>query len=109
MTAVSIVQQLDLYSLLGATHNFNSRWSIFEDFTTLEDFHDLAFAGPITLNYDPHGWGEPQSINIMGPVTWLDLWRAADKLIEASGDSHHIFIEDFKDNGEGVLTLWTGS
>lgn len=44
--------------------------------------------------------------------TWKDLYKAADKLIRQSGDSHHIFIESFHATSNKVqprLMLVTGS
>ena len=40
--------------------------------------------------------------------TWNDLNVAAAFVIAKSGDNHHIFIEQFKRDGN-VVTLYTGS
>jgi hypothetical protein len=45
---------------------------------------------------------------IMGP-TWLDVYRAADLAIRDSGDSHHIFIEQFRPQSDNTVILHTGS
>jgi hypothetical protein len=47
---------------------------------------------------------------IEGP-TWGDLYRAANEVIQRSGDSHHIFIEGFAPygNDNSMLKLTTGS
>lgn len=41
--------------------------------------------------------------------TWGDLWIAASRLIEMSGDSHHVFVEGFGVSAVGNLNLHTGS
>jgi hypothetical protein len=43
-------------------------------------------------------------------VNWVELWEIADRLIEKSGDSHHIFIENFSKEKDGIVHhLITGS
>ena len=43
-------------------------------------------------------------------VTWLQLWAIAERLIEESGDDHHVFIENFaKKDNEHLHRLITGS
>jgi hypothetical protein len=54
-------------------------------------------------------WGAKSVVVPIAGTTWLDLWRAADCAIKLSGDSHHIFIEDFQINLQGQLELSTGS
>ena len=51
------------------------------------------------------GWGEGEvKVRIQGPL-WMDLWKAADKAIQMSGDTHHIFIEDFTQSKTRNLEL----
>jgi hypothetical protein len=90
-------------------HNFVSVWSI-----PGVDFFDAPHIYDAThMYYDAH-WGENQTgiVKIPGKK-WLDLWRAAEELIRASGDEHHVFIEDFVSSvdadGTKVLSLQTGS
>lgn len=62
------------------------------------------------LAYSDH-WGDGEvKVYIDGP-TWADLWVAADRAIKASGDGHHIFIEDFTQSKtrDFELCLSTGS
>jgi len=46
-----------------------------------------------------------------GRPTWLDLYRACDAAIVASGDSHHVFVESLKPDPDdpSILRLGTGS
>lgn len=87
----------DYYRDVQFANGFESVWSIYE----LSD---------LTL---PHGYGEDLTLEYNGytePVqgnTWVDLWRAADKLIFET-DHHHIFIEGFVKKGD-KLQLITGS
>jgi hypothetical protein len=87
-----------------ATHfTLRSVWS----YKSVRDFNKIAFKGTFTICYKEH-WGDVvEPIKVKNP-TFLDLWKAADKLIRMSGDTHHIFIEDFK-KYRNKLTLWTGS
>jgi hypothetical protein len=80
-----------------------SQWSIFE----VEDFTAVPFPNATEVSYDGR-WGSVQTVPIKPNSTWLDLWKAADKAIEGSGDLHHIFIERLT-NHNGIVVLQTGS
>lgn len=93
-----------------AANGFHSIWSMYDEVGVGEFNFRHPFANAHTLIYSDH-WGEkPVEIEISGPF-WIDLYRAADLAIAASGDNHHWFIEGFspvKDR-PGVLKLCTGS
>lgn len=98
--------QAVLYDQVRSRNGFMSGWSA--DLVT--DFHNVHdYLGADEVVYKNH-WGKKSvSAKIEGD-TWLDLWRAAEKCIQASGDQHHIFIERFTaDEGNRVLILQTGS
>lgn len=44
-------------------------------------------------------------------ISWLDMWKSADKIIRMSGDDHHIFIEHFEQDKKNkeCYNLVTGS
>lgn len=79
---------------------------------SMNEVEDLTAAHPYLgarfVCYTSH-WGENQPQVPIEGGRWLDLWRAADQCIQASGDDHHIFIEAFEERGDGVLFLHTGS
>jgi hypothetical protein len=86
-------------------------WSIHE-VNNLSDTH--TYEGVETVTYKDH-WGETEDGEDIGTVvvpingnTWASLYVAANAAISASGDAHHIFIEDFKQVGN-TLVLATGS
>ena len=87
------------YRDVQAENGFESIWSIY-------NISDLTL---------PHCYGEDMSVHYNGCVakvegpTWIDLWRAADKVIAESGDSDHMFIEMFLRDQDTVLILSTGS
>jgi hypothetical protein len=94
---------MDYYSQFREENGLNAIWSIYE----LEEhgfLYNHPWNGARVLVY--HG----TTAKIEGP-TWADLYRAADLVIERSGDDHHIFIEGFgkyaTDNS--MLELTTGS
>ena len=97
----------DFYSEMASKYQFSSVWSIYE----VDDFDEKhPYKGAKELQYGVH-WGKNLvKVPINGP-TWLDLWRAADQAIAQSGDTHHVFVEDFSKRLEepGVLTLTVGS
>ena len=61
--------------------------------------------------YDEH-WGDSgEVVRRIEGRDWNALYRAADAAIQASGDSHHSFIESFTpiEDKPGHLRLHTGS
>jgi hypothetical protein len=101
-----------LFSSIQEQWRFKSIWSIYE----VEDFEaQHPFEGAVEICYRDH-WGEAavyETIPVEGSGhgTWLDLWRAADRCIQRSGDGHHIFIESFEPvaGQPHQLRLTTGS
>ena len=93
----------DHYNQFREDNGLKTLWSIYE--LAEGGFFDLhPWQGAKVLVYG--GTTAP----IKGP-TWGDLYRAADLVIERSGDQHHCFIEGFckyaTDNS--MLELTTGS
>jgi|GEM_PF-1896149 hypothetical protein len=107
---VSEQDPFDCYLAIGKKNGITkSYWSISAD----NDFINMSFnhpyVGATEVSYPADmQWGKASSVKIEGP-TWLDLWKAADKAIQESGDEHHVFIEDFYELENGVLQLHTGS
>jgi hypothetical protein len=68
-----------------------------------------SFKGAKFILYKDHRGDGPVRVKIDGD-TWASLYAAAGLAIKASGDNHHIFIEDFRlaENGEDLI-LSTGS
>lgn len=92
--------KMDYYSEFKSDNALKSIWSIFE--LPIHGFlQDHPYRGAATVSY------QGCYAAILGQ-TWGDLYRAADSVIEQSGDGHHIFIESFMFAGD-VLELGTGS
>lgn len=66
-----------------------------------------TYAGKLLI-YLTHGWGTDVTLEIPQDVTIETLRLLADKAIRLSGDDHHVFIEDFRVEGDKVY-LGTGS
>ena len=79
--------------------NCHSTWSIYELGKNMDQPHPDS--GCIYVHY------QGVVANIEGP-NWSDVWAAADKAIELSGDEHHIFIEQLNASGN-CYDLVTGS
>jgi hypothetical protein len=93
------------FAEIQSTNKFVSMWSIYDG---VNDPTELSPYEGKTMSYMDN-WGEPVEVTLPnGPLSWLQLWEAADKCIKQSGDNHHIFIEGFRKNG-GILELITGS
>jgi len=83
--------KMDHYSDIKQQLGLRSIWSIFE----VEDLNQQhPYAAAVEVCYRDH-WGEQPVYEMIPGPTWLDLYRAADRCIQRSGDAHHIFIEHF--------------
>lgn len=87
-------------SKIQEEHNLNSIWSIYENTNFDAKFSknkvkSITYQGVETT---------PDKV-----LTWLEMWKEADKLIKLSGDDHHIFIENFNEVTPGYYKLSTGS
>jgi hypothetical protein len=88
---------------VAEANGFHSSWCIcITDFAAPHPWPDAEF-----MTYGG-GWGKRPEPQPIAGLSWLDLWRAADALIVASGDDSHTEIEVFIDYGE-ILELRTGS
>jgi hypothetical protein len=85
----------------------DSIWSIYE-VSNLADCH--KFGNVDRVVYRDHWGDKPVSCSVNG-TSWAALYVAANACIRDSGDSHHVFIEDFNvcEEDPGTLVLVTGS
>lgn len=95
----------DHYDQVRNELGLRSMWSIYE----VEDLSSRYPFEATKVHYKDH-WGNPVTTDIVG-ATWEALYVAADKAIRDSGDTHHVFIEQFTPSKEdsSVLVLSTGS
>lgn len=98
----------DQYSHWQEHYGLQSTWSIYEvdNMTLCHPYKDAEY-----VVYDQH-WGEGgEVVRRIEGRDWNALYRAADSAIQASGDTHHIFIESFDPIADkpGHLRLSTGS
>lgn len=85
-------------------HDLSSTWSISE---INADMLNSTFKNneEIEISY------YKDTIKLDKMSSWLDIWKASDKLIRLSGDKHHIFIEGLEpvSNTKNKFKLVTGS
>lgn len=103
---------IDYYGGCAREHGFSSAWSMWEDPEGQQDrvwmISDHPYGEDTVIEYDASmGNGKTYQVTIEGPL-WIDVWKACEKLIELSTDSHHRYIEDLRER-DGVLVLITGS
>ena len=93
------------FNNIQTTNRFKSIWSVYE----VINIFDLSGLSGETLRYGDH-WGEGTVVIPLpgGNLSWWDLWVAAEKAIEQSGDQHHMFIERFRKKDNDIY-LDTGS
>lgn len=93
----------DLGKEIGIRHTV---WSMGEKETNALLANALFASGTVTIQYSSNS---EYYVNLLSP-TYQDLWRAADRLCERSGDNHHIYLEAAKRVGNSnVYELWFGS
>ena len=85
--------KMDYYSDFQSQNGLRTIWSIYE--LPIHGFlADHPYKGAVEVCYRDH-WGEGAVYETIQGPTWGDLYRAADRCIQRSGDQHHIFIEHF--------------
>lgn len=90
-------------------HKFKSVWSMYDIDMTNGLVGRPGFDTVTDLVYE--GWDKIVSVSIPSNPSYLQLWKAADELLQLAEDTHHVFIEGFrvdsKDNTK--LFLCAGS
>lgn len=85
----------------------HSIWSMYE----IESFEDKSIV-PAGAKLRSYYTGNDIIVNVEGS-TWLDLWKATDKLIGMSRDAHgdHVFIEAYNKakNEDNIYEVSLGS
>ena len=97
-------QKLEHYQVIQQQEGLRSIWSIYS-VEELGEPHPYLDAEQVV--YKDH-WGAAAVCEAIPGGTWIDLYIAADRCIQRSGDQHHIFIESFRREGND-LVLSTGS
>ena len=98
----------DHYESTRKELGLSSVWSMYEA-DNLNEPH--PYAGATTIIYTDH-WGDTDAVRVpINGLTWAALYVAANAAIRDSGDTHHIYIENFKPSKDDatVLVLSTGS
>lgn len=100
----------DHFQSMKALFKFKTIWSDF-DIERLDENLPIQYLDMTHVKYDNQLVAvEPRPE--LGRVDWLAVWKAADKAIVDSGDTHHVYVEGFYKTGkdpEGVYQVITGS
>lgn len=101
----------EFYTDIAESNNLCSIWSIYE--VDPKDFNTVPYPDATVLEYT-NNWGSDVRLEVAVPgheLTWLELYKLADRAIRLSGDQHHVFIESIEPKPEDptVLVLSTGS
>lgn len=100
----------DALNKIQEENNLHTVWSVTQIPAT-----ELDKKTPTISQLTYNSWG-PTQVHIFDQpteMTWLELWKLADKMIRTSGDSHHIYIEgiyqDKNNKDTANFNLSTGS
>jgi hypothetical protein len=106
--ADSFDQRWQHYDTVKSQLGLFSTWSMYEvgDLDQPHPFKDAAY-----VVHDQHWGGGGEVVKAISGPTWAALYAAADAAIQASGDNHHGFIEDFLPitDKPGHIRMITGS
>jgi dsDNA-specific endonuclease/ATPase MutS2 len=98
----------EVLNKIAEENKLSSVWSI-----SKIKAHELNKKTPEIQEIVYSSWGPDQVHTFDKPkkITWLELWKIADKMIKASQDTHHIYIESLEQdkNKPGKFRLSTGS
>lgn len=88
---------------------FVTTWSIYEveDLSVKMPFKDMV-GKRLVYEYWDEKFADQVVETVIQGDTWLDAWRAADRLLKDSNDFHR-YVEDFIMLKDGSLKLVTGS
>lgn len=106
----AFTQQWNYFDEIREANGFRAAWSLYEEVGVGGMDQPHPWPDAQYIRYLDH-WGESEVREPIAGSTWLDLYRAADRAIRASGDGHHAFIERFRPDPDlaGCLRLHTGS
>ncbi len=98
-------EKFNLYNEYAERCGHHAIWSIYE----VTDFDAPSGITATTLVYADHWGARTVEVDMLpGNKTWGELYSNADRAIRQSGDTHHVFIERFRVEGDRVY-LTTGS
>jgi hypothetical protein len=106
--SASFDQKYQHYETVKSELGLLSTWSMYqvEDLDQPHPFENAAY-----VVHDQHWGGGGEVVKAISGPTWASLYVAADAAIQASGDIHHGFIEDFlpMTDKPGHIRMITGS
>ena len=106
--SIQFEKDMEKFSIIQDENNFKTIWCLYE----IEDINENT---GLSADYITDILKRNRDIKVELPnkeLTWLDLWKYADKLYELIGDTEHLFIETFEVkeiNGKRELQVFFGS
>lgn len=101
-------QKMDYYGEFKSENGLRSVWSIYDTEPYSGFLANHPYPSDSFVVYKDH-WGDKTVHCAVNGPTWGDIYRAADRCIQNSGDDHHMFIEGFILTNGNELVLQTGS
>lgn len=100
-------ESYDHYKAVQQQMDLSSIWSVYE---VRDLYQPHPYAAAREICYRDH-WGTDAVYETIPGPTWADLYTAADRCVQRSGDNHHVFIEGFYTVADQPhqLRLTTGS
>ncbi len=104
-------RQFKYFDQTREANGFRACWSLYDETDEGSFDQPHPYTGATHIVHAMH-WGTDGNVEVpIAGDTWLDIYRAANEAIQASGDNHHIFVERFDPvpDKQGYLSLVTGS
>lgn len=91
---------MDYFDNYQKAYGFRARWAYYKA-KDLNDLSGIPVGSTLVTYYSP------ATEKLDGP-TWLDLWKAVDKIVQKTGD-YHIFFEGVRRQKKGIYLVELGS
>ena len=98
-------KDMERFSVIQKENNFKTIWSI-------DEIEDINENSGLSADIMSDGLSDIELVLQKKELTWLELWKYADKLYKLIGDREHLFIETFEVkeiNGKKALEVFFGS
>jgi hypothetical protein len=98
-------QQFEKLAKIAKENGLETQWSL----DTISPIDALSYKSPFKGKFMTNGINGDIKVELPDEtLTGLELWQYADKLYKLLGDADHMFVEEFKLNGD-IIEVYFGS
>lgn len=107
----SFKEAMDYWDEMRQKNSLTSIWSMYEVGNDCNAVISEDILTALNQGAELHYQGiTADTMVVHEDMSWLELWKEIDKLIEQSEDAHHLYIEAVEfDKSANLVRVWTGS